>query len=160
MDALINIWQDSELYLQRKLVLILAICMVFDIIFGMIASIVYKRMMSNIAATGIARKISSILFVVLLGIIAKELDLVPFFTFTLIALCLAELQSIAELLYILKVPYVDRWIKLVAREGMFEKINRYELKGHDVQPTAKRSHRTKTHESDPTPHDDSPNKTP
>jgi hypothetical protein len=57
-----------------------------------------------------------------------SLDLEVFYPVLLFGMILSEIQSIIELLYVLEVPFVDAWIKMVASESIIKKLEGYGIK--------------------------------
>ncbi len=102
--------------------------MACDVLLGVLASIKRKRLSSNIAIDGIIRKIASLIFVMLFGLIVKALELDTFYPILVIGMILTEIQSIIELLFVLEVPFVATWIKLVANESIMKKLEGYGIK--------------------------------
>jgi len=108
-----------------------------DVLLGILASIKQKRLSSHIAINGIIRKLASLIFAMFFGLIVNALDLDVFYPVLIFGMILSEVQSIVELLYILEIPFVAAWIKMVANESIIKKLESYginleiEEKKHD-----------------------------
>jgi len=102
--------------------------MLCDVLLGILASIKQKRLSSHIAINGIIRKLASLVFVMFFGLIVHGLELDVFYPILLFGMILSEIQSVLELLYVLEIPFVASWIKLVANESIIKKLESYGIK--------------------------------
>jgi len=102
--------------------------MACDVSLGILASIKQRRLSSNVAINGIIRKLASLIFVMLFGLIVNALELDVFYPVLVFGMILSEVQSILELLYVLEIPFVASWIKLVANESIIKKLEGYGIK--------------------------------
>jgi len=128
MDTLVLLWEIHQKEHHKLLITVWLIAMSCDVLLGILASIKQRRLSSNIAINGIVRKLASLIFVMLFGLIVNALELDVFYPVLLFGMILAEVQSILELLYVLEVPFVASWIKLVANESIIKKLEGYGIK--------------------------------
>jgi toxin secretion/phage lysis holin len=128
METLSLLWEIHQKEYHKLLITVWLITMLCDIVLGALASIKQRRLSSNIAINGIIRKLASLVFVMFFGLIANALDLEVFYPVLLFGMILSEIQSIIELLYVLEVPFVDAWIKMVASESIIKKLEGYGIK--------------------------------
>ena len=96
-----------------------------DVLLGILASIKQKRLSSHIAINGIIRKLASLVFVMFFGLIVHALELDVFYPILIFGMILSEVQSVLELLYVLEIPFVASWIRLVANESIIKKLEGY-----------------------------------
>jgi toxin secretion/phage lysis holin len=125
MDTLILLWEIHQKEHHKLLITVWIIAMLCDVLLGILASIKQRRLSSNIAINGIVRKLASLVFVMLFGLIVNALELDVFYPVLLFGMILSEIQSIVELLYVLEVPFVEAWIKMVASESIIKKLKSY-----------------------------------
>jgi len=128
MDTIKLLFEINNQDYHKLLLTIWFISMGCDVLLGILASIKQKRLSSSIAEKGILKKIASVIFVMFMGIIANVLEMETIYPILIIGMIIAELQSITELLYVLEVPWVDKWIKLVANESIIKKMESYGIK--------------------------------
>ena len=137
MDTLVWLWEIHQKEYHKLLITVWIIAMSCDVLLGILASIKQKRLSSHIAINGIIRKLASLIFAVFFGLIVNALDLDVFYPVLIFGMILSEVQSIVELLYILEIPFVAAWIKMVANESIIKKLESYginleiEEKKHD-----------------------------
>jgi len=128
MDTIKLLFEINNQDYHKLLLTIWFISMGCDVLLGILASIKQKRLSSSIAEKGILKKIASVIFVMFMGVIANVLEMETIYPILIIGMIIAELQSITELLYVLEVPWVDKWIKLVANESIIKKMEAYGVK--------------------------------
>lgn len=110
---------------HKLLLTIWFVSMGCDILLGILASIKQRRLSSSIAEKGILKKIATVIFVLFMGVIANALKMETIYPILIISMIIAELQSITELLYVLEVPWIDKWIQLVSNESIIKKMETY-----------------------------------
>jgi toxin secretion/phage lysis holin len=125
MDTLFLLWEIHQKEHHKLLITVWLIAMACDVLLGILASIKQRRLSSNIASNGIIRKLASFVFVMLFGLIVKALELDVFYPVLVFGMILSEVQSIVELLYVLEIPFVASWIKMVANESIIKKLEGY-----------------------------------
>jgi toxin secretion/phage lysis holin len=125
MDTLVLLWAIHQNEYHKLLITVWIIAMACDVLLGILASIKQRRLSSNIAINGIIRKLASLVFVMLFGLIVKALELDVFYPILIFGMILSEVQSILELLYVLEIPFVASWIKMVANESIIKKLEGY-----------------------------------
>jgi toxin secretion/phage lysis holin len=125
MDTLVLLWEIHQNEYHKLLITVWIIAMACDVLLGILASIKQRRLSSNIASNGIIRKLASFVFVMLFGLIVKALELDAFYPVLVFGMILSEVQSILELLYVLEIPFVAAWIKMVANESIIKKLEGY-----------------------------------
>ena len=128
MDTLFLLWEIHQKEHHKLLITVWLIAMACDVSLGILASIKQRRLSSNVAINGIIRKLASLVFVMLFGLIVNALELDVFYPVLVFGMILSEVQSILELLYILEIPFVASWIKLVANESIIKKLEGYGIK--------------------------------
>jgi len=128
MDTLFLLWEIHQKEHHKLLITVWLIAMACDVSLGILASIKQRRLSSNVAINGIIRKLASLVFVMLFGLIVNALELDVFYPVLVFGMILSEVQSILELLYILEIPFVASWIKLVANESIIKKLESYGIK--------------------------------
>ena len=122
------LWEIHQKEHHKLLITVWLIAMACDVSLGILASIKQRRLSSNVAINGIIRKLASLVFVMLFGLIVNALELDVFYPVLVFGMILSEVQSILELLYILEIPFVASWIKLVANESIIKKLEGYGIK--------------------------------
>jgi toxin secretion/phage lysis holin len=125
MDTLILLWTIHQNEYHKLLITVWLIAMACDVLLGILASIKQKRLSSHIAINGIVKKLASLVFVMLFGLIVNALELDVFYPILIFGMILSEVQSVLELLYVLEIPFVASWIKLVANESIIKKLEGY-----------------------------------
>ena len=125
MDTLVWLWEIHQKEYHKLLITVWIIAMSCDVLLGILASIKQKRLSSHIAINGIIRKLASLVFVMFFGLIVHALELDVFYPILLFGMILSEVQSVLELLYVLEIPFVASWIKLVANESIIKKLEGY-----------------------------------
>jgi len=128
MDTLFLLWEIHQKEHHKLLITVWLIAMACDVSLGILASIKQRRLSSNVAINGIIRKLASLVFVMLFGLIVNALELDVFYPVLVFGMILSEVQSILELLYVLEIPFVASWIKLVANESIIKKLESYGIK--------------------------------
>jgi toxin secretion/phage lysis holin len=128
MDTLFLLWEIHQKEHHKLLITVWLIAMACDVSLGILASIKQRRLLSNVAINGIIRKLASLVFVMLFGLIVNALELDVFYPVLVFGMILSEVQSILELLYVLEIPFVASWIKLVANESIIKKLEGYGIK--------------------------------
>ena len=128
MDTLFLLWEIHQKEHHKLLITVWLIAMACDVSLGILASIKQRRLSSNVAINGIIRKLASLVFVMLFGLIVNALELDVFYPVLVFGMILSEVQSILELLYVLEIPFVASWIKLVAKESIIKKLEGYGIK--------------------------------
>ena len=128
MDTLFLLWEIHQKEHHKLLITVWLIAMACDVSLGILASIKQRRLSSNVAINGIIRKLASLVFVMLFGLIVNALELDVFYPVLVFGMILSEVQSILELLYVLEIPFVASWIKLVANESIIKKLEGYGIK--------------------------------
>jgi len=128
MDTLFLLWEIHQKEHHKLLITVWLIAMACDVLLGILASIKQRRLSSNVAINGIIRKLASLVFVMLFGLIVNALELDVFYPVLVFGMILSEVQSILELLYVLEIPFVASWIKLVANESIIKKLEGYGIK--------------------------------
>ena len=128
MDTLFLLWEIHQKEHHKLLITVWLIAMACDVSLGILASIKQRRLSSNVAINGIIRKLASLIFVMLFGLIVNALELDVFYPVLVFGMILSEVQSILELLYVLEIPFVASWIKLVANESIIKKLEGYGIK--------------------------------
>jgi len=122
------LWEIHQKEHHKLLITVWLIAMACDVSLGILASIKQRRLSSNVAINGIIRKLASLVFVMLFGLIVNALELDVFYPVLVFGMILSEVQSILELLYVLEIPFVASWIKLVANESIIKKLEGYGIK--------------------------------
>ena len=122
------LWEIHQKEHHKLLITVWLIAMACDVLLGILASIKQRRLSSNVAINGIIRKLASLVFVMLFGLIVNALELDVFYPVLVFGMILSEVQSILELLYVLEIPFVASWIKLVANESIIKKLEGYGIK--------------------------------
>jgi len=122
------LWEIHQKEHHKLLITVWLIAMACDVSLGILASIKQRRLSSNVAINGIIRKLASLVFVMLFGLIVNALELDVFYPVLVFGMILSEVQSILELLYVLEIPFVASWIKLVANESIIKKLESYGIK--------------------------------
>jgi len=119
------LWEIHQKEYHKLLITVWIIAMSCDVLLGILASIKQKRLSSHIAINGIIRKLASLIFVMFFGLIVHALELDAFYPILIFGMILSEIQSVLELLYVLEIPFVASWIKLVANESIIKKLEGY-----------------------------------
>lgn len=128
----------------REALLICFSTSALDIMLGILASIRVKRLSSKVSAQGFIRKGATYIVLFYIAFVAAILDAAILFKGATGVVILTEILSVLELLHVLGVRGLDKWLLLISKETLQEKARKYGIFEDDelVYQHAK-DHRTK-----------------
>lgn len=130
----------------REALLICFSASTVDIILGVLASIRTKRLSSKISIQGFIQKGATYIVLFYIAFVAALLDAAILFKGATGVVILTETLSILELLHVLGVRGLDKWLLLISKETLKEKNRKYGIFENDElvyhQPKDHRTERT------------------
>lgn len=139
-QVLSQFFQDTA---AREALMICFSTSALDIILGVLASIRAKKLSSKVSIQGFIRKGATYIVLLYIAFVAALLDAAILFKGATGVVILTEILSVLELLHVLGVRGLDKWLLMISKETLEEKSRKYGIfEGDELVYEQSKDHRT------------------